>query len=242
MSSDSEEERPPAAAARKPDEDMDDSDEDMEVPYNQDLGIVSGNVLALEPLRPGDVIVYNHPISVAGKESIRVTQVLATDPGLAIPLSLANGEFPPADTYVRRIREYKDWALLIAHLGISRPIEDFRLRKRALTEVDKSGLSRFQKEMERLRGIILNTWDEDIGLHSIRKGAESFCANGTTGGPSFAAVCVRADWSMGILKDRYVKNMEAGDQVVGRTVSGLNVCTVEYIVSPRRRRGRMAWN
>lgn len=34
------------------------------------------------------------------------------------------------------------------------------------------------------------------------------------------------------MKDRYVKNTEAGDQVVGRTVSGLNVCTVEYIVSP----------
>jgi hypothetical protein len=48
MSSDSEEERPPAAAARNPDEDMDDSDEDMEVPYNQDSGILSDNVLALE--------------------------------------------------------------------------------------------------------------------------------------------------------------------------------------------------
>jgi hypothetical protein len=203
MISDSEEERPVAAAAGKPDEDMHDSDEDMKVPYNQDLGIVSDNALALElskkktePLRPSDVIVYNHPLDVAGNKSIRVTQVLGTYPDLGIPLSLANGEFPPVDTYVRRIREYKDGAL-IAHLGISRPIEDFRLRKRALTEVDKSGLSGFQKEVERLRDIILNTRDEDIEVLSIRKGAASFCANGTTGGLSFAAVCVRAGWSMG---------------------------------------------
>jgi hypothetical protein len=57
-------------------------------------------------------------------------------------------------------------------------------------------------------------------------------SNGTTGGPSFGAVCARAGWSMGNTKDRYIKNMEAGDQVVGRTVAELNSCTVYYIVSP----------
>jgi hypothetical protein len=72
---------------------------------------------------------------------------------------LANEEYLPADTYVRHIREYKDGAL-IDHLGISRPIEDFRLRKRALTEEDKSGLAGFQKDVERLRDIVLNARDE----------------------------------------------------------------------------------
>jgi DNA invertase Pin-like site-specific DNA recombinase len=49
---------------------------------------------------------------------------------------------------------------LIDHLGISRPIQDFQLRKRALTIYDKSRLSGFQKEVERLRDIVLNARDE----------------------------------------------------------------------------------
>lgn len=147
------------------DDDMNDSD--MEVPYTQNLGIIDDSVLALElsekknePLRPGDVILYNNPVFVAGsRESIRVTQVLSTDPDLGMPLDLANGEFLPADTYVRRIKEYK-YGALIDHPGISRPIENFRFGKRALSKKDESDLSGFQKQVERLRDIVLNTREE----------------------------------------------------------------------------------
>ena len=31
---------------------------------------------------------------------------------------------------------------------------------------------------------------KDIGVHSIRKGAATYCCNGTTAGVAFAAVCV----------------------------------------------------
>jgi hypothetical protein len=42
----------------------------------------------------------------------------------------------------------------------------------------------------------------NIGVHSIRKGAATYCCNGTTVGVSFAAVCVQACWTMGNVKDQ----------------------------------------
>jgi len=72
----------------------------------------------------------------------------------------------------------------------------------------------------------------DIGVHSIRKGAATYCCNGTTSGVNFAAVCVRAGWSMGGVIDRYLQHEGAGDQVCGRTVAGLNVSTYEFGISP----------
>lgn len=71
-----------------------------------------------------------------------------------------------------------------------------------------------------------------IGVHSIRKGSATYCCNGTASGASFAAVCVRAGWSMGGVKDRYLQHDSAGDQVVGRIVSGLDVTSHWYSLSP----------
>jgi hypothetical protein len=54
-----------------------------------------------EPLRPGDVIIYSHPLYVAGsKEGFRRTQFLKTDPTAACGnlLYLDNGEFLQPDT------------------------------------------------------------------------------------------------------------------------------------------------
>lgn len=73
---------------------------------------------------------------------------------------------------------------------------------------------------------------QDIGVHSIRKGAATYCCNGTTAGVSFPAVCVRAGWSMGNVKDRYLQHMAAGDQVCGRTVCGLDVASHKFSVAP----------
>ena len=73
---------------------------------------------------------------------------------------------------------------------------------------------------------------DEIGVHSIRKGAATYCTSGTTSGISFAALCVRAGWSMGGVKDRYIKYAEAGDRVCGRTVTGLDVNSHEFSISP----------
>jgi hypothetical protein len=88
-----------------------------------------------------------------------VTHILSTDPDGGVPLSLANGEHLPADTYVRRIKEYKK-GIIIYHPGISRPIENFRFGKRALIKKDESGLSGFKNQVDSLREIVLKTREE----------------------------------------------------------------------------------
>jgi len=72
---------------------------------------------------------------------------------------------------------------------------------------------------------------DEIGVHSIRKGAATYCTSGTTAGVNFVAVCVRAGWSMGF-KDTYLQYSEAGDQLCGRTVAGLDVNSHLFAISP----------
>jgi hypothetical protein len=94
-----------------------DDESDMEIPYTQDLGLPD-QVTALkaftkeecskEPLRPGDVITYNHPAYVAGtRQALRVARVIATNPRIEVPLELDNGDCLPKDTWIRRIKEFK---------------------------------------------------------------------------------------------------------------------------------------
>lgn len=84
-----------------------------------------------------------------------------------------------------------------------------------------------KKEVEQL-GINI----EDIGVHSIRKGAATYCCSGTTSAPHIAAVCNRAGWTMGKVKDTYIQYAEAGDQHVGRVVAGLPVLDKRYACTP----------
>jgi hypothetical protein len=61
----------------------------------------------------------------------------------------------------------------------------------------------------------------DIGTHSVRKGAATFACSVSVSGPSIVSVCVRAGWTLGDIQDRYLKYESAGDQFVGRILSGL---------------------
>jgi hypothetical protein len=73
---------------------------------------------------------------------------------------------------------------------------------------------------ERLRtlGLVVS----DIGTHSIRKGASTYLLSGLAGGgPSVIAVLLRGEWTLGSVSDRYWKHQDAGDQYVGRAVTGL---------------------
>jgi len=72
---------------------------------------------------------------------------------------------------------------------------------------------------------------EDLGTHSCRKGASTYCSTGVLGGPHPATIDLRAGWSNG-LKDRYIKYEIAGDQYLGRVVSGLPVCHAEFATLP----------
>jgi len=61
----------------------------------------------------------------------------------------------------------------------------------------------------------------DFGTHSARKGAATYVSSCSTSGPSAAAICLRAGWTLPGVQDKYVRFEAAGDMVVGRFVSGL---------------------
>ena len=71
----------------------------------------------------------------------------------------------------------------------------------------------------------------DIGMHSIRKGTSSFPSS-LPGGPSAAAICLRAGWTMGKVKDTCIKCAESGDTFVGRCLTSLNIPSPNLAVSP----------
>jgi hypothetical protein len=56
---------------------------------------------------------------------------------------------------------------------------------------------------------------DDLGTHSIRKGAVSYLAS-LPGGPPAASTCIRAGWTMGKVRDIYMRYVTSGDQFVGR--------------------------
>jgi integrase len=62
---------------------------------------------------------------------------------------------------------------------------------------------------------------DDLGTHSLRKGAATYCSSGSTAAPSVQAINLRAGWAMGGVQDTYYRYERAGDQYVGRTVAGL---------------------
>ena len=73
---------------------------------------------------------------------------------------------------------------------------------------------------------------EDIGTHSIRKGACTYASSGTTACPSATAVHLRAGWTLGGVQDTYLRYDGAGDMHVGRTVCGLPTDRPEFAMLP----------
>ena len=73
---------------------------------------------------------------------------------------------------------------------------------------------------------------QEIGTHSIRKGAATYCCAGVHPGPPVVSVCLRAGWSLGRVKKRYLKYEVAGDELVGRTLTGIPPTSSEFGISP----------
>lgn len=78
---------------------------------------------------------------------------------------------------------------------------------------------------------ILGYHKGDIGTHSIRKGAVSYLAS-LPGGPPPASTCIRAGWTMGKVKDVYMRYVSNGDEFVGRCLSLLSLLCTDFGVSP----------
>ena len=87
---------------------------------------------------------------------------------------------------------------------------------------------RENKELFEAHGI----QEGDLGSHSCRKGAITLVSAGCTVSPPMAAICLRAGWSMGPVKDRYIHYEKAGDQFVGRCATGISSLGKEFATSP----------
>ena len=72
----------------------------------------------------------------------------------------------------------------------------------------------------------------DLGTHSCRKGVGTMVSAGCTVSPPIVSICVRAGWSMGGVKDKYLKRENASDQYVGRCASCLDQLDKSFAVSP----------
>ena len=71
-----------------------------------------------------------------------------------------------------------------------------------------------------------------LGTHSARKGVGTMVAAGCTVGPPIVSLCLRAGWTLGGVKDKYLFRANAGDRYVGRCASGLDVNAKEFAISP----------
>jgi hypothetical protein len=71
-----------------------------------------------------------------------------------------------------------------------------------------------------------------IGAHSARKGSSTFACSGTTAGPNIAAVSHRAGWTMGDVRDRYLKFEAASDAYLGRLTVGLPIMSADFALLP----------
>jgi hypothetical protein len=71
----------------------------------------------------------------------------------------------------------------------------------------------------------------DIGTHSIRKGATTYLSS-QPGGPAPASICIRAGWTLGGVKDVYIKYEQSGDMFCGRSLSMMPLLQPQFGASP----------
>ena len=71
----------------------------------------------------------------------------------------------------------------------------------------------------------------ELGTHSVRKGAATYCA-GMVGGPSPVHINLRAGWTLGGVLDRYLFADAGGDQVTGRVLAGLSFNDASFASLP----------
>jgi hypothetical protein len=81
-------------------------------------------------------------------------------------------------------------------------------------------LSRIIASIPQADVLMLGAEKRQLGTHSIRKGAATYCT-GMVNGPSTVQVFLRAGCSLGNVQDRYLFAGAGGDQLTGRVLCGL---------------------
>ena len=70
-----------------------------------------------------------------------------------------------------------------------------------------------------------------IGTHSIRKGAVTYMSS-LPGGPLISSVCIHAGWTMGTVKDVYMRYLSSRDQFAGCCLAMLPLLQMEFVSPP----------
>lgn len=112
--------------------------------------------------------------------------------------------------------------LALAVVVFCRPYRDSRTHPLLFDGPDQEDryckiLSRVLRDLPEGAAATLGANKEDIGSHSARKGAPSHIL-AMPGGPSAVATFLRAGWSLGSVKDRYIFEGDGGDAFCGRAV------------------------
>ena len=104
------------------------------------------------------------------------------------------------------------------------------------------GINQYKRFSKYLEKICLKHQDEimkdfgvnvdDIGVHSLRKGAASYVSSGSTCSPPQVATNIRAGWSMGIIQYTYLRYEVAGAQYMGRVALDLPLSSRKFSVLP----------
>lgn len=90
-------------------------------------------------------------------------------------------------------------------------------------------------QYERFRHLVFSGFLQDqmnLGTHSIRKGSATYCCAACVDGPNISCIFLRAGWKFPGVGDTYIKHQDAGDQHVGRTVSGLPFMEAAFACLP----------
>ena len=79
---------------------------------------------------------------------------------------------------------------------------------------------------------IINIKSQELGSHSICKGAATYCCASVHPGPLIVSVCLGAGWTVGRVKEQYLKYEDAGDELDGRTLTGIPPTSRNFGISP----------
>jgi len=85
----------------------------------------------------------------------------------------------------------------------------------------------YKEEVKLLHGYHIQT----IGTHSIWKGAISYLLSEPSG-PQAASVCICTGWTMGKVRDTYMRFMDSSDQFVGCCLSLLPLLNSQFACLP----------
>ena len=88
-----------------------------------------------------------------------------------------------------------------------------------------------KRHLEKHRGDLDGYEVEDIGTHSIRKGATTFASIGLTASPSHVAIKYCGGWTLGTVRDFYMLYEKAGDHFVSKILAGFPVLQSHFVVS-----------